>query len=60
SLINNYNPNILIAGTTKENNTLPLLLYKYNEDETLIYVCVNGTCKLPQTNIKKAIESIEK
>jgi uncharacterized protein YyaL (SSP411 family) len=59
-LINNYNPNILIAGTTKENNTLPLLLYKYNEDETLIYVCVNGTCKLPQTNIKKAIESIEK
>jgi uncharacterized protein YyaL (SSP411 family) len=60
SLINNYNPNILIAGTTKENNTLPLLLYKYNEDETLIYVCVNGTCKLPQTNIKKAIENIEK
>ena len=60
SLINNYNPNILIAGTSKENNTLPLLLYKYNEDETLIYVCVNGTCKLPQTNIKKAIESIEK
>jgi uncharacterized protein YyaL (SSP411 family) len=60
SLINNYNPNILIAGTIKENNTLPLLLYKYNEDETLIYVCVNGTCKLPQTNLKKAIESIEK
>jgi uncharacterized protein YyaL (SSP411 family) len=60
SLINNYNPNILIAGTTKENKTLPLLLYKYNEDETLIYVCVNGTCKLPQTNLKKAIESIEK
>jgi len=60
SLINNYNPNILIAGTIKDNNTLPLLSYKYNEDETLIYVCVNGTCKLPQTNIKKAIESIEK
>jgi uncharacterized protein YyaL (SSP411 family) len=60
SLINHYNPNILIAGTTKENNTLPLLLYKYNEDKTLIYVCVNGTCKLPQTNIKKAIESIKK
>lgn len=60
SLINNYNPNILIAGTTKKNNTLPLLSYKYNEDETLIYVCVNGTCKLPQTDLKKAIESIEK
>jgi uncharacterized protein YyaL (SSP411 family) len=60
SLINNYNPNILIAGTTKENNTLPLLLYKYNEDETLIYVCVNGTCKLPQTDVKEAINSIQK
>jgi len=60
SLINHYNPNILIAGTAKENNTLPLLAYKYNEDETFIYVCVNGTCKLPQTDIKKAIKSIER
>jgi uncharacterized protein YyaL (SSP411 family) len=59
-LINNYNPNILIAGTTKENNTLPLLSYKFNEDQTFIYVCVNGTCKKPQTSIKEALESIEK
>jgi uncharacterized protein YyaL (SSP411 family) len=59
-LINNYNPNILIAGTTKENNTLPLLSYKFNEDQTFIYVCVNGTCKKPKTNIKEALESIKK
>ena len=59
-LINNYNPNILIAGTTKENTTLPLLSYKFNEDETFIYVCVNGTCKLPQKDLKKAIKSIDK
>ncbi|MBT4413989.1 MAG: thioredoxin domain-containing protein, partial [Polaribacter sp.] len=59
-LINNYNPNILIAGTTKENTTLPLLSYKFNEDETFIYVCVNGTCKLPQRDLKKAIKSIDK
>jgi uncharacterized protein YyaL (SSP411 family) len=59
-LINNYNPNILIAGTTKENNTLPLLSYKFNEDETFIYVCVNGTCKKPQTSITDALESIKK
>jgi uncharacterized protein YyaL (SSP411 family) len=59
-LINNYNPNILIAGTTKENNTLPLLSYKFNEDQTFIYVCVNGTCKKPQTSITEALESIEK
>lgn len=39
-LINYYKPNILIAGTTQENNTLPLLSYKYNEGQTLIYVCL--------------------
>jgi uncharacterized protein YyaL (SSP411 family) len=59
-LINKYNPNILIAGTSKENNTLPLLSYKFNEDETFIYVCVNGTCKKPQTSITDALESIKK
>jgi uncharacterized protein YyaL (SSP411 family) len=59
-LINNYNPNILIAGTTKENNTLPLLSYKFNEDQTFIYVCVNGACKKPQTIITEALELIEK
>ena len=59
-LINSYLPNTLIAGTNKDNSTLPLLTYKYNEDETFIYVCVDGTCKLPQTSVKKAIKSIKK
>ncbi len=59
-LVHSYLPNIIIAGTTKENNSLPLLSYKYNEDETLVYVCVNGTCKLPQTEINKAIQTINK
>jgi len=59
TLINNYFPNILIAGSNKENNTLPLLLHKFNDTETFIYVCVNGTCKLPQTNLTKAIKNIK-
>jgi uncharacterized protein YyaL (SSP411 family) len=59
-LMNTYNPNILIAGTNKGNTTIPLLAYKFNEDETLIYVCVNGTCKMPQTDIKKALKMINK
>ena len=58
SLINNYLPNILIAGTTKENSSLPLLAYKYTKDETLIYVCIDGTCKMPLTNITEAINII--
>ena len=60
SFMNTYFPNILIAGTSKENNTLPLLAYKYNEGETFIYVCVDGTCKKPQTTMKKALENIKK
>jgi uncharacterized protein YyaL (SSP411 family) len=59
-LMNTYYPNILIAGTNKENNTLPLLAYKFNEEETFIYVCVDGTCKMPETSLKKAIANIKK
>jgi len=60
SLLNNYIPNIIIAGTNKENTTLPLLAYKFNEDSTLIYVCVNGTCKLPKKDVYSAVKSIGK
>ena len=59
-LLNKYYPNILIAGTNKANNTLPLLAYKFNEGETFIYVCVNGVCKMPETSFKKAIINIKK
>jgi hypothetical protein len=59
-LINKYYPNILIAGTNKANNTLPLLAYKFNKGETFIYVCVNGSCKMPETSLKKAIINIKK
>jgi uncharacterized protein YyaL (SSP411 family) len=60
SFINNYLPNIIIAGTNKETGTIPLVLNKYNTEDTFIYVCVNGTCKLPQTDINRAIKSIDK
>ena len=60
NLINKYYPNIIIAGTSKENNKLPLLAYKYNEDNTLIYVCINGTCKKPEKSLIKALENIKK
>lgn len=54
-----YIPNIILGGSNKESDQ-PLLVNKYNEDETFIYVCVNGTCKLPQTNIENALKSIKK
>ncbi len=54
-----YLPNILISGSDKASN-LPLLENKFIEEETFIYVCVNGTCKLPVTDTKKAISQILK
>ncbi|WP_411895765.1 thioredoxin domain-containing protein [Winogradskyella sp. A2] len=52
-------PNIIIAGATQEDD-LPLLINKFTEDNTLIYVCVNGTCKLPVAEVEVALKQIEK
>ncbi|WP_422105994.1 thioredoxin domain-containing protein [Winogradskyella sp.] len=54
-----YLPNIIISGATADSD-LPLLKNKFNQDETLIYVCVNGTCKLPVRAIDKALGQILK
>ena len=49
-----YIPNKLIVGSKTENQ-MPLLKNRYVEDETLIYVCVNKACKLPVSEVEKAI-----
>ena len=54
-----YLPNILITGAKKDSEQ-PLLKNKYVPGNTFIYVCVNGTCKLPQSDLKKAMRSIKK
>lgn len=48
-----YNPNILISGSSVQ-DTLPLLMGRYTEKRTLIYVCVNNTCKLPVESVNEA------
>ena len=53
-----YIPNKLVAGSTEELNR-PLLERRYIEGETFIYVCVNNTCKLPVTEVEKALELID-
>lgn len=55
----NYIPNTIVAGATFENN-LPLLTNKFIENRTLIYVCVNGTCKMPLEQVSKALKLIKK
>lgn len=49
-----YLPNKLIAGSTEE-SSMPLLLNRYNPETTLIYVCVNKACKLPVSEVNRAI-----
>ncbi len=50
-----YLPNALVAGSSKE-STKPLLKYRYIDDETLIYVCVNNSCKLPVSGVSEALK----
>ena len=54
-----YLPNKLVAGSTKEGNS-PLLKQRFIENETFVYVCVNNACKMPETQVSKAIDLIER
>ena len=54
-----YFPNILIAASKKDSDKY-LLKNRYNKGETLIYVCVNNTCKFPVNNVNEALKIITK
>ena len=54
-----YFPNILIAASKKDSDKY-LLKNRYNKGETLIYVCVNNTCKFPVNNVNEALKLITK
>ena len=53
-----YLPNILIAGSTQD-STLPLLQDRFMADETYIYVCVEGACKMPETDVKTVVKMMK-
>ncbi|MEZ4816501.1 MAG: thioredoxin domain-containing protein [Flavobacteriaceae bacterium] len=52
-----YIPNKLVAGNTKASNA-SLLKERYVEGRTLIYVCVNNTCKLPVEKVADALKFV--
>ena len=54
-----YLPNILIAGAIEESN-LPIMKNRFNPEDTYIYVCVDGTCKLPVISTDQAISQLKK
>jgi uncharacterized protein len=51
-----YLPTTLFMGGDKEN--LPLLKNKAVKDGTMIYVCRNKTCKLPEAEVAHAMKQI--
>ena len=51
-----YLPTTLFMGGEEEN--LPLLKNKGIEDGTMIYVCRNKTCKLPQKEVAHAMKQL--
>jgi hypothetical protein len=53
-----YLPNKIIAASA-EKSFLPLLENRYNENQTLIYVCNDFTCRLPVNKTEEAIQLIK-
>ena len=53
----NYVPNSILVGSPKE-AALDLLKNRYNEGQTLIYVCIEGTCKLPVQSAEQVLKQL--
>ena len=56
-LSSHYLPNSILVGSEKE-GSMDLLKNRYNEGQTLIYVCIEGTCKLPVTSIERVLAQL--
>ncbi len=54
-----YIPNKLIAGAIGESE-IPLMEGRFNDDVTFVYICVDGACKLPVTEVDTAIGQLNK
>jgi uncharacterized protein len=57
-LLRNYIPAAIFMGGTSEN--LPLLRGKLVKGRTIIYVCRNNTCKLPEEDVALALTQLNK
>jgi uncharacterized protein YyaL (SSP411 family) len=54
-----YLPNVLLSGGRNE-GSLPLLESKLVDGQTTIYVCQDKSCKLPVTEMSKALAQIKR
>ena len=56
-LAKNYLPNSILVGSKKEGK-IDLLKNRYNQGETLIYVCIEGTYKLPVQSTEQVLKQL--
>lgn len=56
---NNYFlPNCLLLGISENKTSVQLLEGKYVKGDTLIYVCKNKTCQLPNYSVEEALKNL--
>ena len=53
-----YLPNTVFAGTEKDGE-LDLVQNRFAEGQTLIYVCLQGSCKLPIDSIEQTLTQLQ-
>ncbi|TVZ52213.1 thioredoxin domain-containing protein [Dokdonia sp. Hel_I_53] len=51
-------PNVIKAYTTSQSE-LSVFKNRFHKDKTLIYVCINNTCKLPVNTVEEVLEQLE-
>ena len=56
-LQSNYLPNSVFAGALNSGE-LDLVKNRYQEDQTLIYICLQGSCKLPVESIDETLAQL--
>ncbi len=54
-----YLPNSITAGTRKDSD-ISLLQGRFDAENTLIYVCLQGSCKLPETETEIVLSKMQK
>jgi uncharacterized protein YyaL (SSP411 family) len=54
-----FHPNTLVLFSVSDSD-LPMFKNRFKANETLIYVCQKGVCKLPVKTIDMALELIQK
>ena len=57
-LQSNYLPNSVFAGT-EESGELDLVQNRFVQDQTLIYICLQGSCKLPIESVSQTFEQLQ-